>query len=349
MRRHFVILTQWCCLSSVLVSACAPQDAGRTSAAASSQVFAIGDLTWADIDALNREKTLFLLTVGMLEEHGPHLPIAADTIGVEYEAARVADRLTQTLPDWNIVLMPAVNYGSSGANQIGNAAIHPGTYGVRQSTLRSLVADIGGQIAQNRFKWVFVMNGHGAPTHHIAVNEACDFVSEVFNATMVNVSGLFNADAAIQSRGEKIFSKYFSPADLSSFGRDTHAGVSETSGMLAIRPDLVRSSYRSLPNYRVENRSEMRDIASRPGWPGYFSSPARANAACGREVEGWWVEGMTDLILQAVRGENLLTRPRWPGPLQNDPEYVQIVEQALQPEREFEMKFERWLGERRNR
>lgn len=350
MRRHFLILVPLCCLSSVLVSACAPQDSRRTStAAARGQVFAIGDLTWTDIDALSREQTLFLLAVGMLEEHGPHLPIAADTIGVEYEAERVADRLTQMLPGWNIVFMPAVNYGSSGANQVGNAAIHPGTYGIRQSTLRSLVADIGGQIAQNRFKWVFVLNGHGAPTHHIAVNEACDFVSEVFDATMVNVSGLFNADTAIQSQGEKIFAKHFSQADLSSFGRDPHAGVSETSGMLAIRPDLVRSLYRTLPDYRVENRSEMRDVASRPGWPGYFSSPARATAAYGREVEEWWVAGMTGLILQAVRGENLLTRSRWPEPLQSDPEHDQIVEQALQPEREFETKFERWLGERSNR
>ena len=82
MRRHFVVLTHWCCLSSVLGSACAPQEAGRTGATASGQVLAIGDLTWADIDALDREKTLFLLAVGMLEEHGPHLPIAADTIGV---------------------------------------------------------------------------------------------------------------------------------------------------------------------------------------------------------------------------------------------------------------------------
>ena len=210
MRRHFVTPTHWCGLFFVLVTACAPHDAGRTGVVASGRVFAIGDLTWPDIDALNREKTLFLLAVGMLEEHGPHLPIAADTIGVEYEAERVADRLSRALPDWNIVLMPAVNYGSSGANQVGNAAVHPGTYGVRQSTLRSLVADIGGQIAQNRFKWVFVMNGHGAPTHHAAVNEACDFVSEVFDATMVNVSGLFNADAAIQSQGEKIRAKHFS-------------------------------------------------------------------------------------------------------------------------------------------
>lgn len=33
----------------------------------------------------------------------------------------------------------------------------------------------------------------------------------------------------------------------------------------------------------------------------------------------------------------------------NYPEDAQIAEQVLQPEREFEMKFERWMGERRNK
>jgi len=348
MKRHFVLSTVLCCLCSVFVAVCAQRDTGRTkTAAAAGPVLAIGDLTWQDIDALDRDRTLFLLTVGMLEEHGPHLPIAADTIGVEYEAGRVADRLSQALPGWQVVLMPTIHYGSSGANQIGNVAIHPGTYGVRQSTLRSLVADIGGQITQNRFKWIFVMNGHGAPSHHIAVNEACDFVSEEFKATMLNVSALFTADPAIQAQGEKIAAKYFSPADLASFGSDPHAGVSETSGVLAIRPDLVRSSYRSLANYTVENRQEMRDVASRPGWPGYFSAPARANAAYGRDVEAWWVEGMADLILRAVGGENFFSRPRWPGPALNDPAYAPILESALAPEREFDLKFERWLSERK--
>ena len=166
MRRQFVIVTLLCCLCSVLVAGCAQQEPGRAStAAANGTVLAIGDLTWQDIDALNRERTLFLLTVGMLEEHGPHLPIAADTIGWSMKR----EGRGSSYPGvawWNIVMMPAVNYGSSGVNQIGDVAIHPGTYGIRQSTLRSLVADIGGQIAQNRFKWVFVMNGHGAPTHH---------------------------------------------------------------------------------------------------------------------------------------------------------------------------------------
>ena len=52
----------------------------------------------------------------------------------------------------------------------------------------------------------------------------------------------------------------------------------------------------------------------KPGWPGYFSSPSKANADYSRDLEAWWVEGMTDLILQALRGEDLFTRPRWPEP-----------------------------------
>jgi creatinine amidohydrolase/Fe(II)-dependent formamide hydrolase-like protein len=344
--RHLVIVTL-SCLATAL--GCTRQEATRTSTTVDGRkVLAVGDLTWPDIDALDRDKTLFLLPVGMLEEHGPHLPIAADTIGVEYEARLIADSLRHSLAGWTVVLMPTVNYGSSGANQIGNIAVHPGTYGIRQSTLRSLVADIGGQLAQNRFKWVFVTSGHGAPTQHAAVNEACDFVSDVFKVTMLNVSGLFSADPAIQAEGAKIAARHFSPAELSGFGNDPHAGVSETSGILAIRPDLVRSSYRSLASYRVTNRAEMIGVASKPGWPGYFSSPARANADYGKDVEEWWVAGVTGLVLDAVRGQNLRTRPRWPEPLQDDPVHDRILESALRPEREFDAKFERWLDEHKN-
>lgn len=297
--------------------------------------------------AFESRPTLFLLTVGMLEEHGPHLPVGTDTFGVEYEAARVAESISAALPDWNVVMMPTVHYGSSGANQIGNIAVHPGTYGLRQSTLRSLIADIGGQIAQNRFKWVFVMNGHGAPTHHAAVNDACDFVSDMFKVTMLNISGLFNADPTIQSKGQRMTSKYFSAADVSSFGADVHAGVGETSGVLFVRPDLVRSSYKTLPSVRADSMKERRDLAREPGWKGYFSSPARATADYGRDIEAWWVEGMTDLILHATRGEDLFSRPRWPEPLQSNPDYAQLVDDILAPERDFERELERWLVQRR--
>jgi len=345
MKRHAAIAFL-CCLASITACGRQPSDGDSNAQAVSRRVLAMEELTWTDIDALNRDRTLFILPVGMLEEHGPHLPVGADTFGVDYESRRVADRLAAALPDWNLVVMPMVHYGSSGANQIGNVAIHPGTYGLRQSTLRSLIADIGGQIAQNRFKWIFVTNGHGAPTHHVAVNEACDFVSETFMVTMLNISGLFNADAAIQLKGQRIDAKHFSAADLASFGPDMHAGVSETSSVLAVRPDLVRSNYKTLPTLRAETMKERQDLARKPGWPGYFSAPARASADYGRDVEDWWIEGMTGLILEAVHGESLFRRPRWPEPLQNSPEYAEVVEAALGPEREFDRAFERWSVQR---
>jgi len=307
------------------------------------RVIRIGDLTWPEIDALDRDSTLFLLTVGMLEEHGPHLPIASDRIGVEYEVEHVAARLDRALPGWNIVLMPTLHYGSTGANQVGRMPVHPGTYGIRPSTLRSLVADIGGQIAQNRFRWIFVMSGHAGPPHAIAINEACDFVGDEFGVTMLNVSALFSADSAIRAEGARVAARHFSPAQLDSFGLDVHAGVSETSGLLAIRPDLVRPIYRNLPGRRAGSRAELRAVALAPGWQGYFSSPASATARYGRDIEAWWIEGMTDLVLQAVRGNDLSGRPRYPGDLRGDPR-APIIDEVEALDREFGQRLERWLG-----
>ena len=312
-----------------------------------SKIYKLEELTWPQIDALDRERTLFILPVGMIEEHGPHLPVGADTLGVTYEANGASRRVSRALPDWNVVMMPPINYGQGGANVLGDMLVHPGTYGIRQSTLRSLVADLGGQIAQNGFKWIFVLNGHGAPTHNIAINEACDFVSETFRVTMLHLTGLFRADAAIQSSGEKINAKYFSAAELSSFGMDVHAGVGETSGMLAVRPDLVRSNYKTLPSRAGRSLEELREIATAPGWQGYLSSPARATAAHGRAVEAWWIDGFTDLILRAVRGENMFVHARVPETV--PPAVAPILEKALANEAAFEAKLENWLAQRRKR
>lgn len=299
------------------------------------------ELTWPEIDALDRQRTIFILPIGMIEQHGPHLPVGADTIAVLYEANGAARRVIRALPDWDVVLMPPMNYGHSGANQLGNMPIHPGTYAIRQSTLRSLVADVGGQIAQNGFKWIFVLNGHGAPTHNIAINEACDFVSETFQVTMLHVTALFMGDPAIQSTGDKIKAKYFGKDQLSSFGMDVHAGVGETSGMLAVRPDLVRPVFKSLPSQAGTSLEELRQIATAPGWQGYLSAPARATAAHGRAVKGWWIDGFADLMLRSVRGENMRAHARVPETV--PAEMAAVLAKLLADEAAYGAKLENWL------
>ena len=283
----------------------------------------------------------------MLEQHGPHLPAGADTIALIYEAIAAATRVSRALPDWNVVMMPAINYGHGGANQLGNMPIHPGTYGIRQSTLRSLVADVGGQVAQNGFKWIFVVNGHGAPMHNIALNEACDFISETFRVTMLHLSGLFKGDPALQTRGDAINARYFRSDEVSSFGMDVHAGVSETSGMLAVRPDLVRPVYKSLPSRAGRSLEELQQIATTPGWQGYLSSPAKATAAHGRAIEEWWIDGFTQLMLRAVRGENMFVHARVPETM--PAEIAPMLEKGLANEDAFGARLQNWLMQRAKR
>ena len=324
----------------------APEQRGG-SAPSQSKIFHLEELRWPQIDAFDRQQTLFILPVGMIEEHGPHLPVGTDTLGLNYEVDNVSRRVSAALPGWNIVVMPSISYGQSGANDLGGRLIHPGTYGIRQTTLRSLVADLGSQVAQNGFKWIFVLNGHGAPTHNIALSEAADFVSETFRVTMLHVTALLRADTAIQARGQAIHEKFFSEEELASFGMDIHAGVSETSGMLAIRPDLVDSTYNALPRQVGQLVAELREIASAPGWQGYFSDPAKASAAHGQAVENGWIEAFTDVIVRAIRGENMFGHPRFPDTV--PPAIAPVTDKALASEAAFDVALQNWLAERRQR
>ena len=319
--------------------------AGRQPAARNLQM---EDLTWVQVDALDRERTVVILPIGMVEEHGPHLPVGSDSFGVRYEAERVAERVSKE--GWTVLMMPPLNYGQSGANNLGGLLNHPGTYAMRQSTLRSLVADIGAELARNRFKWIFVMNGHGAPSHHVAVNEACDFVSETFHVSMQNVSGLLMADEALQAESRKIAERHFTRDQIASFGIDNHAGTSETSAMLAIRPDLVDPEYVRLPSRNGASIAELRAHARAPGWQGYLSSPAQATAAYGRDVEAFWIDGMTRLIQAAVNGTgSTTTRARYPDALLTVPEVQELVRDVSAYEAASQASLETWLAQRKNR
>ena len=340
-----VLLATIVCVMTGFIEAAPEQTASPRATAP--RVYKLEELAWPQIDAFDRQRTLFILPVGMVEEHGPHLPIGADTIGVTYEANAAAARVKRALPEWNVVVMPAVNYGQSGANRLGDLPIHPGTYAIRQSTIRSLVADIGAQLAQNGFKWIFVLNGHGAPTHNIAINEACDFVSETFGVTMLHLTALFSGDAAIQADGEKINARYFRRDELAAFGMDVHAGVSETSQMLAVRPDLVRPVYKSLPSQAGRSLEELRRVATTPGWQGYLSSPARGSAAYGRAIKAWWIDGFTTLMLRAVRGENMFVHPRIPDAV--PAAVAPMLEKHLADEAAFGDRLENWLRQRPKR
>lgn len=316
-----------------------------TALAVSPGVHDVRRLTAPDLASLDRARTIFVVPIGMLEEHGPHLPVATDSYSVELRADRILTRLGRTFPDRFFVRMPIEPYGEAGANIIGNIQVHPGTYGIRQTTLRALVADVGAQIAQNGFRWIFVVHGHGAPPHSLAISEACDFVSETFRVTMLNVSSAAWVDPRYAEENARIARRHYSEKEIQEIGVDIHAGTAETSILMATHPQMVRT-IRRLPDRAAPDFAGLRRIATAPGWEGYVSIPARAKAAYGRELTDLEVTTHVDLMSRALRGEDLSKRPRYPEPLLADPAIQQIMRETLSFEEEFGRKLEAWLGKR---
>ncbi|PYO14721.1 MAG: creatininase, partial [Candidatus Rokuibacteriota bacterium] len=64
------------------------------------------------LDALDRARTVVVLTVSPLEEHGPHLPVGVDAIAARHFAEVLSERLTVTRPGWTALLAPTLPLGS---------------------------------------------------------------------------------------------------------------------------------------------------------------------------------------------------------------------------------------------
>src|ERR1700685_1772761 len=101
-------------------------------------------LTWKQADALPRDKTLLVLPTAAIEQHGPHLPLATDTLINSILLGSGWSRLPQ---ETSVYALPAVCYGKSNEH-IG----FPGTLSVSAQTFMAVVHDVGASVAAAGFK-----------------------------------------------------------------------------------------------------------------------------------------------------------------------------------------------------
>ena len=113
----------------------------------------LGAETWRDAAAAGRR--LLAVPLGSTEQHGPHLPLATDTI----VAAALADRLATARHD--VVVAPALPYGSSGEH-----AGFPGTLSIGQAALEAVVVEL--VRSADAFAGVVLVSGHGGNVEPLA-------------------------------------------------------------------------------------------------------------------------------------------------------------------------------------
>jgi creatinine amidohydrolase len=234
------------------------------------------ELSSPALDALARDRTVIVLTVSPLEEHGPHLPVGVDAFTARYFAEAVAERLVASRPGWTVVLAPPLHLGTFTFEAVG-------TITVRQRAVRDVVVDYGASLARAGFRYILVANGHAGPGHLVALEEAAAIVSRRYRVTMASFSGhlawLFLRGRYLDKL-EAALGRPLSAAERAAFADDAHAGWLETSVMLWLRPDLVDAGYRTLPPARFALTSRLRsNYPLRNGGLGYVGHPALADPA----------------------------------------------------------------------
>ncbi|MDH5522120.1 MAG: mycofactocin biosynthesis peptidyl-dipeptidase MftE, partial [Acidimicrobiia bacterium] len=150
-----------------------------------------------------RQRIRYLLVpLGATEQHGPHLPLATDTIIAAAWATAVAARID------GAVAAPALPYGSSGEHEG-----FPGTLSIGRDALERVIVELVRSAARFCDQVMFV-SGHGGN-------------SPVLEPTV----------ARMIAEGHRV--AWVSPRWPAGVDVDAHAGLTETSLLLHLQPDLV--------------------------------------------------------------------------------------------------------------
>jgi creatinine amidohydrolase len=210
-------------------------------------------------------QVIALLPVGSVEPHGPHLPLATDTLISQGVSARAAERLSTA---GRVALVaPAVAYGVT-----DYAAGFAGAVSIPAPVLAAYLRAVIDGYLRSGIAHVCLVNNHLEPEHDRAVRDALEGVA----------AGRASVACPLSRRwGRTLSDEYKSGA--------CHAGRYETSLVLAVDADLVdRDSAQTLPALDVSLSDGIRAGNSTFAAMGlsraYTGAPAEATAAEGEEL-----------------------------------------------------------------
>src|SRR5213592_3273508 len=210
-------------------------------------------------------EAVHLLPLGATEPHGPHAPLATDTLISVGICNRAAERLEGEM---QVLVLPAVPYG---VTRYGSA--FPGVVSIGEETLRSLVTEIA-----DTARPLVLVNSHFEPEQ-----------VETLRST-----GLPLLDLTRRRNAERLTEEFRSGS--------CHAGRYETSLVLADRTELVYADrMTALEERHVDMPAAIRDgrtdFVAMGMDEAYCGAPAESSAEEGRAT----FDTLTDLLVELIR------------------------------------------------
>src|SRR6185437_2163108 len=163
------------------------------------------ELTAPDfVQAIHQAQGVCVLPFGIIEKHGPHLPLGTDLLDVRFA-------VTNAVKQEYAVVFPEYYFG-----QIFEARQQPGTLAYSLSTQLTLLQETVNEMDRNGCKKIVIVNGHGGNNSLLPLFAQAQLASQ--RDYVVYVFGLPNGN--VPGR----------PALKTPF--DMHGGEVETSNML---------------------------------------------------------------------------------------------------------------------
>jgi len=225
--------------------------------------------------AIQQSKGTCLLPFGILEKHGPHLPLGTDLLNVRYTALHAAEQEFA-------VVFPEYYFG-----QIFEAKHEPGTVAYSVELQLRLLQETTDEMARNGCKKVVIVNGHGGNEH---------LLPYFAQAQMANPKDY----VVYVLDGER--SRPGGPAKKST-GIDYHAGENESSNTLYTHPELTRIDRAKRESGADQKRQNLPEFLYTGIWwyarfPEHYSGDG---SVATKELGEWNVQGWISTIVEAVR------------------------------------------------
>lgn len=225
--------------------------------------------------AIQQAKGTCLLPFGILEKHGPHLPLGTDLLNVRYAALHAAEQEFA-------VVFPEYYFG-----QIFEAKHQPGTVAYSMELQLKLLQETSDEMARNGCKKVIIVNGHGGNEHLLPYFAQAQMASPKDYVVYV-------------LDGER--SRAGGPAKKST-GVDYHAGEDETSNTLYTHPELTHVDRAGRESGADQKRQNLPEFLYTGIWwyarfPNHYSGDG---SVATKELGEWNVQGWISTIAAAIR------------------------------------------------
>jgi creatinine amidohydrolase len=217
----------------------------------------IAEMTWTEVEAALKDRPVGLLPVGSTQAHGPHLPIATDSVIASQMARAGAAKLkARGIP--SLILPPFVyTVADMGAD-------FPGTISVGAEAAGALIRDVC-VAAAKRLRAVALVNLHMEPAHLECLRKATE------EARKAGASVCFT----------DLSKKRWSDRLGEGFLAGEHGGSFDTSLMLAAARETVREKTRiSLPpteRLTAAQKKDAKTLLEAGGEDGYLGDPTAAS------------------------------------------------------------------------